>query len=368
MALLNPGSLATGIGSLPFIDADEAVRFVRKHFPVIPHWPQMPNLGMEEHFIFQFLKPLVDTGLIVEKNKTYFFDRSRTNWPDLLTQFYTITLAAEAGDTEAFKYFVPPKNGAKGFHALLDNVQTKGKHTIKYIKGQIVGPLTAGFQLKDEKGRYAYYQDELRDVIVRTLGLNARCQASLLSRFDCPVIIFVDEPGVAAYGSRHHLTLSRQMIMDDLKVLSSAIHAENAFSGVHSCDAVDWTLLFESDVDIVSLDAYRHGSSLFYYPSQIKEFFKKGGVVAWGIVPTLDDPFLENPESLFCKLEHLIAGLMDCGLTRKQILKQSIITPACGTGLLPVKQAERIYSLTSLMSGKIMSMELQSFHHPKNPS
>ena len=76
MALFNPGGLATGIGSLPFIDADEAVRFVRNHFPVIPHWPQMPNLGMEEHFIFQFLKPLVDTGLIVEKNKTYVFDGS----------------------------------------------------------------------------------------------------------------------------------------------------------------------------------------------------------------------------------------------------------------------------------------------------
>jgi hypothetical protein len=158
-----------------------------------------------------------------------------------------------------------PKNGAKGFHALLHNVQIKGKRTIKYIKGQIVGPLTAGFQLKDEKGRYAYYQDELRDVIVRTLALSARCQASLLSRFNCPVIIFVDEPGVAAYGSRHHLTLSRQMIIDDLNVLSNAIHAENALSGVHSCDAVDWTLLFESDIDIVSLDAYRHGKSLFYY-------------------------------------------------------------------------------------------------------
>ncbi len=353
--LKGPGGLATGIGSLPFTDAHESVRFVRKHLPQMPHWPQMPRLGRQEHFISQCLKPLVDTGLIVEKNEKYFFDTSRADWPDLLTGFYTISLAAEAGDPDALDHFVPPMEGARGFHALLEDLQASGSHGIKYIKGQIAGPLTAGFQLKDEKGRYAYYQDVLRDVIVRTLAQVAQCQAAQLSQFGAPAVIFVDEPGVAAYGSAHYLPLSREMITGDLNVISRAIHSENALAGVHACEGVDWSLLFESDLDIVSLDAYRYGNSLFYYPLQIKAFLEKGGVLAWGIVPTLDDPFSEDVDSLFTKLERLIARLVGCGVTREKILSQSMITPACGTGLLPEKQAKRIYELTAGLSEKVIS-------------
>jgi hypothetical protein len=354
-ASFNPGGLATGIGSLPFTDAHESVGFVRNHFPKIPHWPQMPQLGRQEHFIFQFLKPLVDIGLIVEKNGKYFFDTSRIDWPDLLTEFYTLSLAAEEGDPGAFERFVPPMESARGFHALLNDIQTRGSQGIQYIKGQIVGPLTVGFQLKDEKGNYAYYQDDLRDVIVRTLAQGARCQASLLSQFGAPAIIFVDEPCVAAYGSLLHLALSREMIIGDLNALSHAIHAGNALAGVHACEAVDWPLLFESDLDIVSLDAYRYGNSLFYYPLEVKAFLEKGGVLAWGIVPTLDDPFSEDVTSLFTKLERRIAQLMGCGLSRKQILSQSMITPACGTGLLSEKQVKKIYELTTGLSEKVIS-------------
>ncbi|MCP4116066.1 MAG: hypothetical protein GY737_11800 [Desulfobacteraceae bacterium] len=156
-ASFTPGGLATGIGSLPFTDARESVRFVRKHLPQMPHWPQMPKRGRREHFIFQCLKPLVDAGLLVEKDGKHLFDTSRSDWPDRLTEFYTISLAAEAGDPDAFEHFVPPMEAAGGFHALLEDIQTRGHHGIKYIKGQIVGPLTAGFQLKDDKGQYAYY-------------------------------------------------------------------------------------------------------------------------------------------------------------------------------------------------------------------
>jgi hypothetical protein len=47
----NPSGLATGIGSLPFIDPDQAIKLIRRYFPAIHHWPQMPRRGMEEHFV-----------------------------------------------------------------------------------------------------------------------------------------------------------------------------------------------------------------------------------------------------------------------------------------------------------------------------
>ena len=38
---LSPGCV-TGVGSLPFTDADEAVEFVAKYSPELPFWPQLP--------------------------------------------------------------------------------------------------------------------------------------------------------------------------------------------------------------------------------------------------------------------------------------------------------------------------------------
>ena len=352
----HPGGLATGIGSLPFTDPDQAITFIRRYFPAIPHWPQMPRRGMEEHFVFQFLQPLVETGLLKAKNNTYFFDMSQQSWPHRLTDFYTICLSAEEGDSAALENFVPPKHAARGFHAFLENVQKIGTDGVKFLKGQIVGPLSAGLQLKDDKGRIAYYQDELRDVIVRTLALNASCQAAALSQFGSPAIIFVDDPAIRAYGSMHHLTLRRDMIIEDLNTIFRGVFSENALVGVHSCDSVNWSLLFESDLQIVSLDVYRYSDSLFAYTSQMKDFMERDGVMAWGIVPTLDDPFAEEAGTLFNRLNRLFSELVGSGLDQRLILQQSMITPSCGTGLLSVRAAQRIYELTFAVSEKFMSV------------
>lgn len=353
LSRFNPGGLATAIGSLPFTDPGEAIKLIRRHLPAIPHWPQMPRRGMEEHFVFQFLQPLVDTGLLVAEDDTYFFDMSQTNWPNRLTDFYTTCLAAEEGDPTALENFVPPKQAATGFHAFLADMERIGAEGIEFLKGQIVGPLTAGLQLKDEKGRLAYYHGDLRDVIVRTLALNARCQAAALSQFGCPAIIFVDDPTIRAYGTRHHLTLTREMILEDLNAIFRAVLSENALIGVHSCEALEWSLLLESELQILSLDTYRYGDSLICYASQVKDFLESSGVMAWGIVPTLDDPFAEEADTLLNRLQRLWSELACFGLDLGLILQQSMITPACGTGLLSVEQAQRIYELTSAVSEEV---------------
>ena len=38
---LDPGCV-TGVGSLPFVDADLAVEFVAEFSPELPFWPQLP--------------------------------------------------------------------------------------------------------------------------------------------------------------------------------------------------------------------------------------------------------------------------------------------------------------------------------------
>ena len=59
-----PGGLATGIGSLPFLEPGEALELIWQYLPDIPHWPQLPQRGSSEGFVNQFLNPLVEAGLL----------------------------------------------------------------------------------------------------------------------------------------------------------------------------------------------------------------------------------------------------------------------------------------------------------------
>jgi hypothetical protein len=348
--------LATGIGSMPFTDPAEALAIIHRYLPAIPHWPQLPRRGLAESFVFQFLQVLVDMEILKVDGDRPYFDTAHPAWPDRLTEFYTTAFAAEDGEPDALRRFACPEYAAPGFYAFLDHLKHTDLSGIRYLKGHLAGPLTAGFQLKDDQGRLAYYQPELRDLIVRTLALHARWQAATLCALGRPAILFVDEPFMNACGSAYQITLTRDMVIEDLAVISGAVHHENAAVGVHSCNAADWSLLFESDLEIIDLDAYRFGSSLLPYAAELEQFLSRGGIMAWGLVPTLELTLEVNAESCLKRLKALWSDLSRCGVDAERLHTQSIITPACGTGLLSPELAERVYQLTSEVSAGVRGM------------
>lgn len=348
-----PQGLATGIGSMPFTEPGAALRLIKENLPDIPHWPQLPRRGGDEGFVHQFLDPLVRMGLLEKRGDKVIFPVDNPAWPDRLTEFYSTYLAAESGDSQALGMFAFPPASAAGFYAFMEEMRANGTGPARYLKGHLAGPLTIGFQLKDERGRLAYYEDQLRDVLVKTLAMHARWQAAELGKLGLPAIIFVDEPGIRVYGSSSYITVTREMVLNDLNAIFAAIHAAGGLAGVHSCDAIDWSVLFEADLEIVNLDTYQFGDSLFPYAREMKSYLERGGVMAWGIVPTFDKAYEEDAGTLLARLENLWAELTHRGMDRQVLLRQSLITPACGTGLLEPELAERIYSLTREVSDRI---------------
>ncbi|HAU31815.1 MAG: hypothetical protein XD78_0246 [Desulfotomaculum sp. 46_296] len=351
--VLSINGMATGIGSLPFLDEYEAANFVLERLPKIPHWPQLPGKGEQEGFVFQYLYPLVKSGLLNIKDGQAYFDTAHPDWIDRLAVFYSLFLEAESGDPEALEQFSFPRSAAAGFYAFEELISKKGLPEAVYFKGQLTGPLTVGFQIKDEKGRPAYYDEQLRDLLVKSLAVHARWQAKKLAALGRPVIVFIDEPAIRVYGQVSYITISGEMIQNDLSAIVKSIHEAGAFAGVHSCDEVDWSLLFGIDLDIVNLDVYSYGDSLLHCADELKKFLDRGCVMAWGIVPTNENAFKVTDDSLFLLLKKLWQELAARGIDIEVIEKQSMITPACGTGLLSKELTERIYQLNGLISDKI---------------
>ena len=153
------------------------------------------------------------------------------------------------------------------------------------------------------------------------------------------------------YGKSDYITVTREMIKSDMNEIFDQIHSAGALAGVHTCDSIDWSLLYECELDIVNPDVYSFGDSLIPYAKELKGFISRGGVLAQGIVPTNDNVLGETGESLLERLKKLWDQLGSRGIDKADLLSQTLITPACGTGLLEPQVTERIYSLNREVSG-----------------
>ncbi|MBF8251580.1 MAG: methionine synthase [Deltaproteobacteria bacterium] len=66
-----PRWLATGIGSLPVLDPEEAVSLVLEYLPEIPIWPQLPQRGPVEGMVWQYSEGMPRIRADVKSNKIW---------------------------------------------------------------------------------------------------------------------------------------------------------------------------------------------------------------------------------------------------------------------------------------------------------
>jgi hypothetical protein len=120
---------------------------------------------------------------------------------------------------------------------------------------------------------------------------------------------------------------------------------------VHCCGNTDWSVLLDAGFDVLSFDAYYHAGRLALYADRVAAFIRRGGVLAWGIVPTTPlDAAGETARALLAKLEDGIRALAGRGVDEERLVRQCLITPSCGMGGLEEGEAARILELAAEVS------------------
>lgn len=336
------------IGSLPLADHLEAFRWIVSATPELPLWGQLPSF-VEEGMIVQFAPGL--PGLVREADRL-FVDTAADAFEHDLLAFYEDYMAVSDGvrPLEASR-FALDRSVAMGFHVLLEQLPSAGLAPVA-VKGQVTGPVTFGLGLHDREGRSLFYDMHTRDVVVKLLAMKARWQIRRLKSFGTPVVVFVDEPALAGYGSSELISVSRQEIIDVLAEVIDAIHGEGAIAGVHVCANTEWSMILETGTDIVNFDAFAYFDRFILYPEAVRFFLNRGGMIAWGIVPTGDDRLIDNASvgSLYGLLNERIEATAAIGYPRQRLLDQSLITPSCGTGSLSIPRARKVLDLTRDLS------------------
>jgi methionine synthase II (cobalamin-independent) len=341
---VNLNCIATGIGSLPVTDPDKAAALSISYLPHAPFWPQLPQKDFREHMSAQFSESLPGLRLDTKK-KRFFFDTSKDLTPEL-ERFFERYINKDYG------FFRISEEYAAGFYAFIRSLKKTTPAGIRFVKGHVTGPLTAGISFKDETGKDIIHNELLLDALVKGLAMKAAWQIQELNQFGKPVIIFIDEPAMESLGSAFS-AVSSEMVAEKLNEIIAVIHELGAIAGIHCCGNADWRMIFNTDVDIVNFDASGYLERVLLYPDDIKAFYGRGGALAWGIVPTGVFNGNETSEALLAKLNEGINRLEFQGVKRQTILRQCLITPSCGMGSLTPAQAEEILKLLRDVSDRM---------------
>ena len=349
-----PRCLPLLVGSLPMDDHLKATQLMLKHTPEIPLWVQLP-LHLEEGMVFQFSPGM--PGRTTKENKDAYINTAGETFDQEMLAFYEDYFAVNQDlDLMENSRFALTTETARGFSVFMETISGLPQLPLA-VKGQVTGPITMGIGMKDQADKLLFYDDQMRDIVTKQVAMKALWQVLQFSRLGCAhsPIIFLDEPGVVGFGSSTYISITREQIIESLGACIDAIHLGGGLAGIHICANGDWSLALESGTDIINFDAFSYFDRLVLYRDALKAFILEGGILAWGIVPTSNPEYVDDAsvDSLYALWLQQLNQLESMGIERDRILRQTLVTPSCGTGSLSLPHAIKVLELTRDLSLKI---------------
>lgn len=334
------------IGSLPHKSVDDAMNVVRQYYYDIPFCPQLPRLSKKEDMIFQYLENM--PGIIFTDDNAY-LDIEKNSFSDELEKLYVNF--ENFSDIEDFGLSNEYSKCFEPFIQLVKELKPR------YAKSQVTGPFTLATSLNNKDGRCAYYDETLREIVLKTLSLKAVWQINEIKNAseNTVPIIFIDEPTLSQLGTSAYVTIPSSDVISIIKEISQIIQQNGALSAIHCCGKCDWSIPIKTGINIINFDAFSYAENMGLFTDDLKYFLKNNGKIAWGVVPTLDKSALEhtNIDEIEQKLVKAKSYLVNKGIDKELIDKNSLISPSCGCGSLSVELAYKAIKLTKELSDKL---------------
>jgi methionine synthase II (cobalamin-independent) len=334
--------ITTGIGSFPHQDEKEVFRLILKNFPEIPFWPQLPKRSFLESMVVQYSEGF--PSLRWDEREQRVWVNTAQGFDQEVDRFYQWVEQGELEPSQISEDF------ARGLRIMEELASKDHRKEIKYIKGQITGPITFGLSLTDQERRPIFYDPTLRDILSKHLSSKARWMEKRFNDLlpGIKTILFFDEPSLSSFGSAFSSLNREEVILS----LNECLRAIKGLKGIHCCGNTDWSVLLSTEIDILSFDAYGYLETLSLYPKELSAFLERGGILAWGIVPTSEAVLKENAQSLVKRFKEGVETLSKKGIDQA-LLQRAIITPSCGTASLSVPLSEKVCRLTAEVSQRL---------------
>ncbi len=322
------------MGIMPHTDIERALEVALSLD--IPFWPQLPRVSYFEDMYVQALGNFPGVRIDPDHHKIRF---------DLPLFYEELPSYFEkAGDPQTFQL---TREFSLVYHRFLD----KDLSQYSAIRGQTISPISLGLKVLDQDQKSIIYHEEVREVLFDFIQKKVNRQFEELKAKNPNAFVWVDDPGLELIFTAFSGYTEAQAKGD----LDRFLDGLEGPRGIHLCARPDWDFLLKSKLDILSFDSFNCGAVMIHYAS-LREFFNRGGVISWGIVPTYPELLeKETIDSLLERMEGFWEVLSKKGVPREQVLHQSLLAPATCNLMNPDKEqtVERAFGMLRELSRKI---------------
>jgi hypothetical protein len=322
-----PPGCVTGVGSLPFLDADEAVEFVAEHCPDLPFWPQLPRRTAGEGVIGQGMGELIK--YLEPSARPYCWSVRDGAGP----AFEAALDGPAAG--------LSPETAA-GFFALERAILSGRFHKARAVKAQLEGPATFAHCLFLNGQPVARIPDWL-ERLAGFLERQVTWQVDRLRALGRPVLFVLDEPALALVGGGGP---AAPAITSALRRVLEAARSAGAAAGIHCCAPLPSPLLADLELDLLSFDSHL-AIDENEFVRLARAVMGRGGRLAFGLAPT--GPSSPTVESLHSRWFALASLLGD----PRTVAARSLVTATCGLGLSTEVETRASFTLARRIASSI---------------
>lgn len=320
---------------MPHTDINRALEIVRSLD--IPFWPQLPHLNYHEDMYVQASEHFPGMVVNLEKRTLGF------SMDDFIGQYEE--MLSHMDDPGYFDI-------SGTYSAVYQKFLNLDLSFYKAVHGQLEGPISFGFNVRDGNGRPVLFDDTIRPLIFEIFAKRINVQLKRLKEKNENAFMYIDEPGLQfifnAMSGYDNITAA-----GDMERFLAMVDRPR---GIHLCGNPDWDFLLGMDLDILSLDAYTNKEVISSYAGSVKKFLERGGIICWGIVPTNYEPFnKENISSLADSLGGTWDKIIEKGVDRDFLLSRSLLSPATCCLVNPDKEktVEKAYILIGELSSAL---------------
>lgn len=334
-----PRCAALAVGSVPHTDPAAALAFVLAWTPDIPTWPQLPRRSFLENMYVQFSEGLPGVRLDTATERIWVLDDVPV---DELTAFMERLATGDPAD------FALGPDYAAALPLLGEALRTASPtdHAPDFVKGQVTGPVSFGLTIAREDKRALLYDDTLRDASVQLLATKARWQAALLASWapEATPLIMVDEPYLTQMGSAF-VAIPEEIAFPALEACLGSL---DCLAGLHVCGGTDWERMAQLPLDVLNFDATDYLDAVLTRREAVAGFVAEGGLLAWGAVPNDERALTWTADDAAGQVLRGAEALAATGAVGvDQVLAASFVSPACGTGSLPLETAEACFRVAA---------------------
>ncbi len=330
----SPDCQTTAMGIMPHTDIERALEVALSLD--IPFWPQLPKVSYFEDMYVQALEHFPGTRVDEIQRRILFS----------LDDFYE-ELPAYFEKAEDPNTFALAGAYSLVYHRFLE----KDLSRYRAIRGQMISPISLGLKVVDQERKPIIYHDEVREVLFDFIQKKMNRQYTELKEKNSNAFVWADDPGLELIFTAFS-GYNESQAKEDLDRFLGGLEGPK---GIHLCARPDWDFLLKSKIDILSFDSFSCGTVIVNYPS-LRDFFDRGGVISWGIVPTYTELLeRETVDSLVERLEAFWNDLSEKGVDQEKLLHQSLLAPATCNLLNPDKEktVEKAFELLNELSKKI---------------